>query len=509
MHTYRRDTPVTPDLRLPHRSLISLAIVMLVVLGSLRVLLFVAFPIFLTNDSPEYLVGSDGISRRLDFANAGLSTWRSPLYPVVLALSRPLTQMKSDRIIGLQIFLGLTAIVVAALLGYLINSPVVGIALVTFIGLNPVYLLYEHAVMTEVLFTLAVLCLTLLAVLCLRGRLTIINGAGLGIAAAACVLIRSNGLAYGAALILAVAAIKTFRLGLYPSISPTGLTRRAVRFLVAAFTFMGLIVGLWVFRNYTTFGIPSLSASTNQLLVFYWTEEGLLDLTLPSTHAFNRTYDPLNADSIWAFTWQMRQTAPSKMEPLANAMIREQLLHNPAGYASAVWNSALNFGGYPVPNVPGPATDLTWWFGHDVSMVADLDSRNQAIAKGLASMGFRYDGRAGNSALTSAWGQVGKAYLEVVRPSLMILFVAALILFVSFRRLRGPSLTSALVWVCLSGYFATLGLHALTLSAYDRYATPFDWIELLTVIVVASNLITWRFPRLFVAVPVENQSRLA
>jgi hypothetical protein len=484
------DTVNLPDSP-PHVSMLTLTAGMLVIFAVLRLLLFVVFPIFLTNDSPDYIIGSDGIYRSLDFNNAGLSTWRSPLYPIVLALSRPLTQMRSDRMIELQTYMGLSAILLAATLGYLLNSRTVGIVLAIFFGINPVYLLYEHAVMTETLFTLAVMCVTVVALVCLKRRLTFVNGAALGIATSACVLIRSNGIAYGVALILVVAAVKVLqpRLQQQPS-GPGELNRGALKFLAGAGMCVGLILGLWVWRNYTAFGIVSLSASTNELVVFCLTEEGLLDLSLPITHAFNRIYDPANPDTIWAFTWQMRVVEPSKMEPLASAIIREQILHNPAGYGRAVLNSAVNFGGYPVPNVPGPATDLVWWFGHDVSKVDELDARNKAFVPSLASTGFSYSGRAGSTVLTSAWALSGLTYLEVFRPALSVVFAVACILFISVRKLRGANLTSAFAWNCLCGYFATLGLHALTLSAYDRYATPFDWIEVLIVTVVVSNIIT-------------------
>jgi hypothetical protein len=169
------------------RLLLFLALALIVRLG-----LYQHLPIFMTQDSGPYLLaGADTLQGEGLFADS-LGDWRLPGYPLFLALTWPLTHFNSQLIVLMQIGLGLGAVLLGVVIGRLLQSRLVSEALVLFLGLDPVYLLNEHTIMSESLFLVEMLAVSSLVLLCLRGLVGFLEGLALGVVTAICLLTRSN-----------------------------------------------------------------------------------------------------------------------------------------------------------------------------------------------------------------------------------------------------------------------------------------------------------------------------
>lgn len=64
-----------------------------------------------------------------------------------MALTYPATQLLSDHLVLLQLGLGLVSVALGFAIGALLRLRVVSLAMMAFLGLSPVYLLHEHAIM--------------------------------------------------------------------------------------------------------------------------------------------------------------------------------------------------------------------------------------------------------------------------------------------------------------------------------------------------------------------------
>src|SRR4029453_18350380 len=108
------------------------------------------------------------IFRHADFFGPELRDVRLPGYPAVLALTHPLTRLRSDYIVLLQIGFGLASVALCLAIGALVGSPLVALAMMAFVGLSPVYLLHEHSIMCEAFALTIYLALVLAGLACLR-----------------------------------------------------------------------------------------------------------------------------------------------------------------------------------------------------------------------------------------------------------------------------------------------------------------------------------------------------
>jgi hypothetical protein len=62
-----------------------------------------------------------------------------------------------------------------------------------------------------------------------------------------------------------------------------------------------------------------------------------------------------------------------------------------------------------------------------------------------------------------------------------------LALYAAIWRSTGTSFTRVVIVSLSLAYFFTLAAHAVTLSDYDRFIVPFDWIPLLLVSLIGSE----------------------
>jgi hypothetical protein len=177
-------------------------VIYLAVALAIRLILYFNFPALLTGDSSGYLVASYHVYHAADFSDISQRAVMLPGYPVFLALTAPLTHMSSANIVLLQKSMGLLSLWLGFGIGHLLRSRYLGEALFLFLGLNPVFLVYEHTLSTETLFIFLLLLLTFTWLLWLKQQQTILTGGLLGLLLGLAVLTRANGLIFGGTLVI-------------------------------------------------------------------------------------------------------------------------------------------------------------------------------------------------------------------------------------------------------------------------------------------------------------------
>jgi hypothetical protein len=465
-----------------HPGRLSLLILLSVVV---RLILYRDFPILLTNDSWDYMTAARDIYQRADFYSDGLRDLRLPGYPTLLALTYPLTQMRSDSIVLLQSIIGLACVLLGWAIGYMLRSQPVVEALVLFLGLNPAYLLNEHALMIEAFFLFALLSFVAVAIDCLRGW-NWPKGAGLGLTFGLCVLTRANALPFCAAL---AAGIIGVRLVQHRSAWRSPAVRRNfVGFVIAASITAALVIGPWLWRNYTLFGNVALLNYTNRGLLTFKFLHHRLDTSLPILSEVNDALSTSKVDFDWL--WKLATAYPTlEAERIAGEIVWEQIVHHPDRHIQDVLESFVGFGGYH-GRVRNDRAAMMFWFDTLVSNLSLLNETNTPAVAKSAYPEFVYAPAAGDTLVTRLWSKMGVAFLGTVRPLLYLaFFVAGAIYFVRHRTAAFTTvdLSPLAIAVCSMAYFTLVVFHAVTLTDSDRYAVPFDWILLMVVLLIVAG----------------------
>ena len=484
----------------------------------LRVAYAYSFPIFLTNDSWDYLRAAYDLYHRFDFLSGGLRDVRLPGYPVFLALTYPITGLQSDRIVWLQIGLGLLAVGLGLAIGQLLASRLAAEVLVIFLGLNPVYVFIEHTLMTETLFLVSLLAVVALTIACLRGPLTLSRAALLGFLMAASVLIRVNVLPF---YLILVAGIGLFRLAI--DAQDTSIIG-GVKALSTRIIILGCVAMLtalpWLIRNYREYGSVSLVNFGNRNMLVFMAMHYPLDYALPTTSQVNQE---LGGTVVgWEWLWKVQQRFGTQAgEKVAATMLAEQVTAHPRAYVAAVLGGLLGIGGMHGEDVKNERTAVLGWFRDDVGDVEALnqqyvawqsaepsaDSRYAAIASdyqvylpliaGKPDLNFRYVAVGGDSWFNRMLRQGALFYLQVVRPLLYVLALAWWVIFMvrgmisrDFQRLF--ELRIAAIILFGAAYIGSAVVHAVTMLDGDRFALPYDWILVLLLILIYE---TWPLGR--------------
>jgi hypothetical protein len=89
--------------------------------------------------------------------------------------------------------------------------------------------------------------------------------------------------------------------------------------------------------------------------------------------------------------------------------------------------------------------------------------------------------------LTDVWAAFGSFYLSYLRLILTGMLATVLAVYAAIRRSTGTNFTRVVIVSLSLAYFFTLAAHAVTLSDYDRFIVPFDWIPLLLVCLSGSE----------------------
>lgn len=439
-----------------------------------RVALYRDFPVFLTLDSPDYVLAADDIAKSFDFRGDALGDWRLPGYPVFLALVRPLTGSDLQHVVWVQGLLGMGSVWLGLVIGRLLGSRVLAEVLVLFLGLSPVALLNEHLLMTEALFSFTILGFGALVIVCLRGRWNAAAGLALGAVFSICLLIRSNGLFFCLPMLAGMLFVRR-------ADARADLGKLALGFVFAT----ALIGGPWVWRNYSLLGsVTPFTQNFNRNLLIYQSQHGLLDRSLPFMGQWGGSYDPEHPGTIYRMIMDLGRDT-DEAERRAGAIRREQMADHPGRYLAEVLRSAANLGGYLGP-YPG-RNDVEVWFDRVVGNVHILNSTNAALMDDLTSRGFEITRASRNTALTRAWSRLGRGYLGSVRPLLFSAFIVCFLVILGRPRRDGGE-RDVVAGLVGTAYLVTIGLHSVTLSDYDRFATPFDWVPILVIGLVAPRL---------------------
>lgn len=472
------------------KATLAIILILLFVAIFMRGLLFLRFPIMLTADSWDYIDISEDIYNYARFSFYSLGDWRLPMYPLFLVLIRAFAPLDAVNIVFAQIILGLGCVVLGILIGRINHSYTTAVIMALFLSFNPVYLLYEHLVMTESLFLFTLLGFTLIAIFCMRNQPGWWSGFLLGSSASLCMLTRANGLFFCLPMIVFVVWRQiSFR---YPHQLHTQIINKRVHYLLAGIMIGFLLVFTpWLWRNYKEYGHVTLfTHNTNLNMLAYMAEHNLIDTSLSSikNQNINNSFTADYPGTIYNLIWELRsQAGIVKAEQLAGVMLKEQLNDHLEDFYPEIWSAALNFGGYPIlPDDWNARINVRNWFDNLIDDVSQIHKANQSFYGDSSST---YIESRADSPVNSYWALTGSAYLQIFRPILFTAFIFSFIFAVFFFRYL-PHINPALMPLSLS-YIAVILAHSLTLADYDRFSTPFDWIPLLVICLIVKEFVTY------------------
>jgi hypothetical protein len=451
-----------------------------------RALLYRDLPALVTADSWDYLQAALDIRRRLDFYSRALRDVRLPGYAVFLALSYPVTLFRSDVVVLLQCGLGLVNMALGWTMGRLLGSALVSLLMTAFFGLNPVYALNEHAVMSE---AFALTLYALLVVVWLAG-LQRWSGRGaavlFGLLLGVSMLTRTNVLALGAVLAFGTAVLRQRADARRGAVSGRTGGGAHLRHAAIVFVVMGAVIVPWLWRNQTAYGRTSLYGSTYSNLLVYKAMHAPLDASTPLLRRVNRKLDQDKVEFVWQ--QKLQATFGRSAETIARRVLLEQVARHPWRHAADVLSSAAGFIGFE--DVYGnERSTMRWWFWH---LVRDVPRMNRLAIEDRAAgtiPEFLFVPAPGNTMVTWLFGRLGGTF---VVPGRAIAFVVAFVVVgLYLARTSGSRFGDAprrdLVVVLVVGYLATLGMHAAMTADYDRYSTTFDFVAALIVAIVAAD----------------------
>lgn len=452
---------------------------------AVRLILFMNFPVALTADSWDYLSAAEGLYHRADFNSYAFRDIRLPVYPVFLAVTYPLTGMRADLIALLQIVVGVFNVVLGMIIGYRLGSKLAAIGLGLWLGLSPVYLLNEHMVMTETLCLFGLLLFTLIAISCVNGELNGRKGLAGGLAMALCALIRVNTLPF--CLVLLCGALVYHRMTLRAS--GQVIPRRAgLTFLVAVLAGVSLLMGPWLWRNFTLYHNISLANFNNRNVLIFKVMHNRLDMSLPKLQRINESLGSSTIDFAWLFKLSSAHRT-SDAESIAGELFWEQVTAHPLWYLLDVAESALNFGGFS-EFTGNDRTAVLYWFMAVVNNPKQWYQINTPSWAASRAPDFKNVFVIGEAFWGRLWSVAGQFYLRVARPVLYVISMVLIAIYFGQKRLNALKvfrLSERFIVLLTGGYLVTVLLHAVTLLDGDRYTSLFDWVAVLLVLLIGQS----------------------
>ena len=444
---------------------------------AIRAVLWREFPLILTGDSWDFLGATSRIAARLDFSEAGvgLRDCRTPGYPAFQAIFSAITELKSSRMILLQSALGLVSVALGYLAGMAARAPRVARALAVFLGLNPVYLLHEHCLMSEGLSLALLLALTAVALASIGDRPARLRvGFALGALSAMNALTRINALPF--CVILSAGAILS-RPGFA---GRKGMARAGAAWIVA----FSVVAAPWIARNYGIYGKFSMNLFQYRALLVYKAMHGRLDSDQPR---LRRTRDALAwGDVDYNWLWKLEADYGTVgSEEVAARLLEEQWRAHPRRQALDTLESLRGFAGI-YGQSGNDRTPVRDWFRTLVGDVAAVDGLHDRAASQAAALGLHYERARGDSPRLRAWRGCGLAYLDAFRPLLVAAFLVALGFWRLVKAGDRTRRDSAIGWLS-AAYLAMACFHAPTLTDSDRFTSLYDWAAVLVILLVVSG----------------------
>jgi hypothetical protein len=258
----------------------------------------------------------------------------------------------------------------------------------------------------------------------------------------------------------------------------------------------GVLIGPWLWRNYRLYHTFSLTNYINRNLLIFKVLHYPPDLTLPKMKAINQVLGTSEVNFDWLLKLQTVYSL-AEAERITGELFWEQVAANPRLYIWQIASSFIDFGGFS--GLTG--NDLTaslYWFVHVVNQPQAWQPINTSSSAKSRVPFFYYVPVAGDASLGLVWSKIGEVYLRGVRPALYVLFFVLGIAYVAKQRL-GVLITrevpGQMIGILGGGYLVTIVAHTLTLTDSDRYASLFDWVPLLVILLIAGVYLQRRIKR--------------
>lgn len=258
--------------------------------------------------------------------------------------------------------------------------------------------------------------------------------------------------------------------------------------------FMGFMLFFlpWLWRNYQAYGrIVPFTYNTNLNMLAYLAEHELLAMSRPSMQPYAEWYNPEQPGSVYTLIWVLR-TRPGigEGEQTAATLVREQIGAQPTQYFQQVLQSFLHFNGYPITGKLSGRAAVQYWFASVITNVEAIHALNKDF---YTEQDQDYINSRTDKPVLAMWSNMGIFYLRFFRPFLFSLFI---LLFIPYFLLtkRGSREHFPAIIAFTIAYLVTILAHSLTLSDYDRFATPFDWVPLLVICLIITELVAIRRP---------------
>ncbi len=471
-------------------------IAIVIIAIGIRIYLFYIFPIFITNDSGDYLAATRDIFYHMNFYSNGLRDVRLPGYPVLLTLTYQLTEMQSNRIVLLQTCIGILCVIFGFLIGYLLQSHLIAEVLALFLSINPIYLLFEHTLMTETLFLFEILAFLISVLICFYWKLNWYTGALLGFAFATCTLTRLNGLLFCMVMIMGIFILILAQKRALPNqVIFKQTSDKDIFYFITAFSLiLILIIGPWLWRNKNLYNSLSIYNFSNRNLVIYKSFHGQIDNSLPILKKINNelNIEEVNWDWLWRFS---RAYSTPESERIARGILLEQIINHPTNHLEDILSSFECFGGY-CKTLSGNRGAVRYWFLYIINNPSLLHETNTKSWISTSNPDFNYVENEYISPILELWSNAGIFYLLYIRPFLLILYFVLVSLYIVYLfGNKGDTFDLHLIFIFLlsMGYLFTILLHSLTLSAADRFASIFDVILIIVIMLLLKRFRRTKF----------------
>jgi len=448
-----------------------------------RVVLYLRFPILLTNDSPDYLLAGERIAAELDFMNAGLRDWRLPGYPLFLALAQWLAEWRSTSVVAVQSLGGVLCVGFGIAAGRFLGLRLGSVVLGAFLALHPVYLLSEHLVMTEALFILLLWSVATVGIAALRDRPEFLPGLLLGALLSWCVLTRANGLFFCVPVVAGLIGLSRIERGAWRA-RLASLAPFAFGILLA----VTVLVGLWAYRNDLFLGRPRpFTNNFQRALLIYQAQHDFIDPELPEIRRFG--FDPATpSESAYRLVEELAASGSIAAEAVARRIVREQVRERKRDYLQQVGYSLLHYSGFRVPTRTPGRSDMTYWFHRYAGHFPLVHTHNLGLAR-RSGLEYVAVGRGGR--VLRWWSAAGTWHLNAGRGLLSSVFALAVAVLGLTGGLRPTDRAGTALLALTLGLLSAAAAHAVMLADYDRFAMPFDGFQVLVILGVTQRARRW------------------